>query len=170
MIIAGIDPGFTGAIAFLDIANLNGFEGVWRITSAAIATADMPTLSVGNKKKSREELDLRTIVSLLRPCSYAFLEKAQPMPGQGISSTSRYMASWGMLQGVLATLAVPYTLVHPVVWKSEMMAGMPKEKSASILRVSQLFPEVELPRKKDHGKADAILIACWGLKQLINVK
>ena len=47
-----------------------------------------------------------------------------------------------------------------------MMHDMPKEKEASIMRVGQLYPDLVLGRKKDHGIADAILIA----KYLIGVK
>ena len=39
------------------------------------------------------------------------------------------------------------------------MPDMGKDKGASIQKVSQLYPELSLTRVKDHGIADAILIA-----------
>ena len=63
-------------------------------------------------------------------------------------------------------LSVEYQLIHPKTWKKELMHDMPKEKEASIMRVGQLYPDLVLGRKKDHGIADAILIA----KYLMSVK
>jgi crossover junction endodeoxyribonuclease RuvC len=94
------------------------------------------------------------------------IEKAQTMPNQGISSSGRYMASYGFLRGLCVGLSVEYQLIHPKTWKKELMHDMPKEKEASIMRVGQLYPDLVLGRKKDHGIADAILIA----KYLMSVK
>ncbi len=43
---------------------------------------------------------------------------------------------------------------------------MQKGKEASIYRVKQLYPNMDFPGKKDHGKADDILIALYGLNEL----
>jgi len=54
--------------------------------------------------------------------------------------------------------------VVPVRWKKSMMPDATKEKDASILRVKQLYPQEahQFKRKKDHGRADALLIAAYG--------
>jgi crossover junction endodeoxyribonuclease RuvC len=74
------------------------------------------------------------------------------------------MASYGFLRGVCAGLKIEYQLIHPKTWKKVMMFDMPKEKEASIMRVGQLYPDLVLGRKKDHGIADAILIAKYLLE------
>ena len=141
----GIDVGFSGAIAILDKAG------------EIIYTTDMPIITVG-KKRELNEPQIRNILEMHRPLSVG-IEKAQTMPGQGISSSGRYMASYGLLRGICVGLKVKYQLIHPKTWKKAMMPDMPKEKEASIMRVGQLYPDLVLGRKKDHGIADAILIA-----------
>ena len=49
-----------------------------------------------------------------------------------------------------------------------MMPDMGKEKGASIQKVSQLHPELTLTRVKDHGIADAVLIARYLRKNILN--
>lgn len=150
MIVAGIDPGFSGAICVLD-----------REKTSPLFLGDMPVLQVGDKR----ELDAGRVKTILQtyPPEHVYIEKAQSMPGQGVSSTGRYMASWGMIVGVCVGLGIKYTLVPPQTWKKAMMQGMAKEKDASIARAKQLYPGVEFLRKKDHGLAEALLIAEYGL-------
>ena len=152
----GIDPGFTGAIAVLDDK------------AQIIELYDIPTISVGKAKKELDGPEIAKILAnaeLYSKC-HVFIEKCQSMPGQGIASTGRYMAGYGRLIGICEGLSLPYTLVRSPVWKKEMMPDMPKDKGQSIVRVKQLYPDIDLPRKKDHGLADACLIARYGWKTL----
>jgi crossover junction endodeoxyribonuclease RuvC len=151
MVIVGIDPGFSGAVAIKDGEN-------------PPILLDMPILKDG-KHQEIDEVWLRKILAEY-DADHVFLEKSQAMPGQGISSTARYMMSFGQVRGLCAGMKIPYTLVHPRTWKKAMMPDMPKEKQASIVRALQLFPDIELPRKKDHGKADALLLCVFGIRQL----
>jgi len=66
----------------------------------------------------------------------------------------------GIWLGVMAALRMPYTPVRPVVWKKAFSLG--KDKEASRLRAQQLFPAADLRRKKDHGRAEALLLAWYG--------
>jgi crossover junction endodeoxyribonuclease RuvC len=143
----GIDPGFSGALAVLD-DDLN-LEFVM----------DMPIIMVG-KKRELDESKLSTIFSRwrLRPMTIG-IEKSQTMPNQGIVSSGRYMASYGFLRGLCVGNGLPYHLIRPQSWKKAMMPDMGKDKGASIQKVTQLYPELRLTRVKDHGIADAILIA-----------
>ena len=147
MYIMGIDPGFSGALAVLD-DDLN-LEFVM----------DMPIIMVG-KKRELDESKLSTIFSRwrLRPMTIG-IEKSQTMPNQGIVSSGRYMASYGFLRGLCMGNGLPYHLIRPQSWKKAMMPDMGKDKGASIQKVTQLYPELRLTRVKDHGIADAILIA-----------
>ena len=141
----GIDVGFSGAIAVLDK------------DGKIVIDIDMPIIQVG-KKRELNEPNIHFILQGFQPLIVG-IEKAQVMPGQGISSSGRYMASYGFLRGLCVGLGLEYQLIHPRTWKKKMMPDMPKEKEASIMRVGQLYPDVVLKRKKDHGIADAILIA-----------
>ncbi len=137
----GVDPGFSGALACLH--NLD------------IEAVDMPII-----KAAKNELDSVAVAFFLKTHEpgLVVIEKAQSMPGQGISSTGRYMESYGRIRGLCEGMGIPYVLVHPRTWKKVVMSDMGKEKGESIVKVKQLYPSVSLPRKKDHGKADAILL------------
>ncbi len=150
MPVVGIDPGFSGAIAMLDDSG-----GICELI-------DMPIWKVG-KKNELNEVALNDFFAQ-HEIDHVYIEKAQSMPGQGVSSTFRYAASWGMLRGICVGRGIPYTLVHPKTWKKELMRDMQKAKEASIVRVGQLFPSLKLTRKKDHNKADAVLICLYGLR------
>lgn len=146
--IFGVDVGFSGAIAIISVID------------GPLHVIDMPVI-----KSDRNELNTKEIKELFLtyPDAHVYIEKAQAMPKQGCVSMFRYGEGFGIIKGILAGLGIPYTLVTPQEWKKEMMSGMSKEKGASILRVNQLFPEIDIGnRKKDHGKADAILIAEYG--------
>jgi len=145
----GIDPGFSGALAVLD-ENLQ-----------VIHYQDMPVIHVA-KKRELNEPELRNIFQRFSP-HYTNLtvgiEKSQTMPNQGVVSSGRYMASYGFLRGLCVGMGLPYILIRPPSWKKVMLADMPKEKGSSIQKVGQLYPDIKLTRKKDHGISDAILIA-----------
>ena len=72
--------------------------------------------------------------------------------------------SYGIVIGVLAALSIPMVLVSPQTWKAN--AGIRgKDKDYARTLAQQLYPGAELGRKKDIGRADAILIARFGDKQ-----
>lgn len=150
-VFAGIDPGFSGAIALLSI------EG------KVVAAHDMPVLKVG-KKNVLNEGQIKRILSSY-PLQHVFIEKAGVMPKQGAVSGSRYVGSYEFVRGLCLGLGIPCTPVTPQAWKKKMMAGTAKEKEASIWVVNQIHPHLELTRKKDHGKADACLIAEYGRRE-----
>jgi len=151
MMIAGIDTGLGGAIAIMG-------EDM-----AVHETIDMPSIN--------KEVDGQALKKFFKECLVddVVIEKAQSMPGQGVVSVGSYMAGYGYLKGLCAGLEIPYTLIHPATWKKVMLGGMPKEKelrkrkAQSLIKVRQLYPGLDLPRVKDHNKADAILIARWYL-------
>ena len=158
--IAGIDVGFTGAIAF--------YHHHPDRRRVAMEVYDMPVIKIKKGKKTSQEIDepaLRKIFAAHK-LVHVFIEKAQTMPNQGISSAGRYLCGFGILRGICVGMQIPYTLVPPQRWKKIMMPGMPKDKGQSIVRVKQLFPLQDLPLKNDHGKSDAILIACYGAKEM----
>ena len=145
----GIDPGFSGALAVLN-DNLD-----------IIHYQDMHIIQVAGKRELNEP-EIRDIFNKFSP-HYTKLtvgiEKSQTMPNQGVVSSGRYMASYGFLRGLCVGMGLPYILIRPPSWKKAMLSDMPKEKGSSIQKVGQLYPHINLTRKKDHGISDAILIA-----------
>jgi hypothetical protein len=160
MYILGIDNGFTGAIAAVDVD-----------TKRPVWIKDMPILKVGDK----DQIDTDAVGDLLAGSVHVFIEKAQTMPAflkdkagniikvmQGASSSGRYMQASGIIMGACGALHIPRTLIAPVTWKKKMMPDMGKEKEASVWKCNQIFPGM-FKFKKDHNKADALLLALYGL-------
>jgi crossover junction endodeoxyribonuclease RuvC len=146
----GIDPGLDGAIAVM--------------SDGGITFVDTPTVSNGKKR----EMDLYAIARLLKglTCSQdamVAIEAVHSMPGQGVASTFSFGKGFGAWLGVLAALNVPHQAVAPQTWKKVMLADGGKEKDASRVKAMQLYPQIadQLSRKKDHGRADALLMAAW---------
>jgi crossover junction endodeoxyribonuclease RuvC len=153
--LVGIDPGLCGAVAVVHADN-------------AVEVHDTPTLTVRTSRGVRQVYDVPGMVALLTPYDgaplHVVIEEAQAMPGQGVRSTFSTGVGWGVWLGILGALALPYTSVRPTVWKRAMgLAGKDKEQARA--RAIQLFPGADLRRKKDHGRAEALLLAWWGFHQ-----
>lgn len=149
----GIDPGLTGAVVTL----LDGVAG---------PMIDMPTQRVGDW----DEIDARALALFIReqraahPGAYvsACIEKVGAMPGDGGTSAFRFGETSGAIKAVLSVLGIPCTRAIPAVWKRQF-ALIGKEKDAARQLAIQRFPEAAhmLTRKKDNGRADALLIALY---------
>lgn len=142
----GIDPGLNGAIAFLD---QNGEH-----------IEDLPTMGDGKHR----EIDCRNLFLLLEPHQGepVTLERVASMPGQGVASMFKFGRVVGSIEGVLAACGCPVRYVTPQTWKK--CFSLPREKDAARMRAIQLFPSLApvLSRKKDDGRAEALLIALYG--------
>ena len=155
MNIIGIDPGKSGAVALLchDVAH------VWDTPVAQDEKKTRYLLS-SMRNKLTVRIDGHTRVM-------AFLEQAHAMKGQGVTSMFAFGEGYGIWQGLLAGLQIPFEIVTPQAWKKEMMAGRPKGKSAARIRAQELFPELEpeLRLVKHDGRADSLLIAEYGRRK-----
>jgi crossover junction endodeoxyribonuclease RuvC len=150
--ILGIDPGQTGAIAFMDRGKV-------------VAMVDMPTM--GRTYGKGQQVDPYELASLMIEHGgvhgTAVMEQVGAMPGQGSVSMLNFGESIGIVKGVLGALQIPVRFVTPQRWKKA--AGLiGKDKDAARTLAIQLHPEIagELTRKRDIGRADAICIAHFG--------
>lgn len=151
--IIGIDCGLNGAIAVLDDGQL-------------VSVHDMPTLTVDINKKSKRQVSpnlLAILIESIKPDS-AIVERPAARPGQGVTAMFGFGRSLGVVEGVLAGFSVPVTYVAPATWTKSM--GKTAGKDASRLRAVELFPSMAdyFKRVKDDGRAEATLIAMWGIK------
>jgi crossover junction endodeoxyribonuclease RuvC len=125
-------------------------------------------MAPGRGGKTKRELDAHALARLIgdRRPGHAFVELVGAMPGQGVSSVFAFGKSFGVVIGVLAALDVPFTFVAPVVWKRAF--GVPAAKDGARARASQLMPAAahHWTRVRDDGRAEAALIAYYGLRQL----
>lgn len=140
--ILGVDPGINGAIAFYFTSHPD-----------TVAAEVMPTAD-----NMVDAATLSRRIEQIRP-DIAVVEMVGAMPGQGVSSMFRFGQAFGIAIGVIAAMKVPVEFVAPARWKKHYRLGADKEEARS--RALQLWPaRAELfERKKDHGKAEAALIA-----------
>jgi crossover junction endodeoxyribonuclease RuvC len=155
-VVCGIDPGAHGAVAFVD---RNG---------ALLSVHDMPTceVRVGAKTKTRIAPAALSEIIGRGPSAPAFVERVSAMPGQGVSSCFAFGYAAGLVEGILATLGFPVTFVTPQSWKKSL--GVTADKGSSRQRAMQLFPSHAglFARVKDDGRAEAALIALYGLRSM----
>lgn len=175
----GIDPGSTGAFAF--------------VFGKHACTVDMPTVSVTrNKTKNskRNVLDAPTIVRLFDALKArgddfrVMAEHAVPTvvgrgPAKGAKGsvtgakgsatgrfsarnqvyvafyTAQFSAPWELF---CAARGMAFAHIAPSAWKKRLKLST-KDKSASIRLAQQLFPGVINGAKADHNRAEALLLA-----------
>lgn len=151
----GIDPGQSGAIVILP----DGRDPVF---------IDMPTSA---RKAGGQMVDGATLAAGIRDAlrehsgAYvmAIIEQVGAMPNQGSSSGFRFGQSDGIVRGVIGALGIPLIEVAPAKWKRHFgLIGTDKDCARTL--AIQRFPgsAQSLSRKKDIGRADALLIAAWG--------
>jgi crossover junction endodeoxyribonuclease RuvC len=157
MIIAGLDPGLSGAIALLDAR-----------TGAVLDVLDMPVHELARGGKTKREIDVYRLVGMLGRdrIGHAFVELVGAMPGQGVSGVFAFGKGFGIALGVIAALGIPMTLVPPRRWKAALQ--VPAAKDGARARASQLMPAAahHWPLVKHDGRAEAALIALYGLRSL----
>lgn len=148
--LVGIDPGLAGALVFIDLQG------------AIVEVEDMPVIG-------KKDVNAHMIANLVRgygPVTTAVVEKAQSMPGQGVSSVFNYGTGYGKILGVLAALEIPIVSITPSVWKKPWHLGT--DKSLSRRRATDRWPEWadSFKRAKDDGRAEAaLMVAGWLLTQ-----
>jgi crossover junction endodeoxyribonuclease RuvC len=150
MKILGVDPGIRGGLAVIVIN-----DGA---ASQLVDAIDIPVTGVGAKERV-DVLAIRCWILGHQP-QHAFIERAQALPKQGASSGFKYGRATGAIEAVLACCEIPMTIVEPAVWKKfHQLRGGDKESGRQ--RALQLFPAAHalFARKKDHGRAEAALIA-----------
>jgi crossover junction endodeoxyribonuclease RuvC len=152
--IIGIDPGLSGALALLEVANGD---------TTLVDIIDTPTAGSG-AKQAVDVIALQEWLQRHGP-RHAYLERAQAMPKQGASSGFKYGRVVGALEAVLAVSAIAITMVEPSKWKRHFhLQGADKEGARGL--VIRQFPGQHhfFARKKDHGRAEAVLIGLYGVR------
>jgi crossover junction endodeoxyribonuclease RuvC len=154
--VAAADPGLSGGIALLTESGL---------------TIE-PMFVVGN------EIDiggLRTWFAVHRDeIEIVLLERAQPMPKQGISSAFNYGRGFGRLEAAILCQGIPVEYVQPRQWAKVIHAGLPSDlgtKEKSALAAANLFPSydfraTERSKTPHMGMVEAALLAEYGRRKL----
>ena len=151
MIVVGIDPGLSGAIAILE-------------NNKVLNIFDMPVMAEG--KKNKRQLNSAQLVSIIKNNTKpdveiaVVVEQVNAMPGQGVTSMFNFGQTFGAIKGVCAALELPIFFVRPSKWKKHFEL-INSSKDSSRTKVIEMYPKLsnQLTKKKDVNKSDAILIA-----------
>lgn len=151
MRVIGIDPGVEGAAAL--------------IADAGVAVFDLPVAQYGATKQISGPL-LTALLVMLEP-DQVVIEDNRASPQSRTSGKTNYSMglSMGVCIGVVGALGIPLDRLSPRTWQRVMgMATVPaaERKEAARQRAIELWPNLAtegLTRKKDHNRAEALLIA-----------
>jgi len=151
MLIVGIDPGGCGALAFVQ-------DGV------LLAVHDMPVDEVKVNSSTRKRVSAARFARLLQSegINHVYVERVGAMPREGAAGAFAFGVACGILEGGIAALGIPYTLITPQEWKKGMRC--PADKGAARKRAGELFPAASalFARVKDDGRAEAAMVALYG--------
>lgn len=157
-VVLGVDPGLSGALAFLDPATRD------------LTTFAMPVEHRSNGKSYVDAPALARMIESAR-IDEAWVEDVYSSPQMGVVSAFSFGEGKGTLIGVLAACGVPVRLVSPSVWKAKLGLSLPKglpKKEAKRLGKAKakamaraLFPRAG-KNLSNEGKCEAALIAQYG--------
>lgn len=145
MIVAAVDPGVAGAVAFLDTHTGRAWGEILDTTDGA---------SLAEILRAQEPGVVGIEVPVGRP----------PHTG-GYAQISRQWRAIGCAEGSVLALGLPLVRVQPKAWQRLAFAGRTKpktyaERKRHALRLArERWPGAHLDRVKDSGLADALWIA-----------
>ncbi|CAJ5914419.1 Uncharacterised protein [Burkholderia pseudomallei] len=166
MIFVGIDPGIHGAIATLTSSNFS-------------YVVDMPIRPSSLGGKVRNEVDPIALRDELRCLVTAdekgvvVMEELNAFIGGGRLGSTATMASLAATKAVVRTVCelvgLPITHVSPKTWQAfyGISAKCGESTKKQSLRIARgLFGGDLCPLEKHDGRADALLIARWAVRNL----
>lgn len=171
MVVVGIDPGLSGACAFI------GVQG-----SAWIG--DLPTLALDGGGMVKRRIDGRAFALMVRdrcPAGepvFVACEAVHAMAGKNnaLQTQAALVGVLRAIEAVLDVLRLKAAMVHPQTWQAfyglrgkkaePKTAGKP---AASLQTARALYPDAAamLALAKHHNRAEALLIAHYARERLI---
>lgn len=159
-LILAIDPGLTGAYALLER------DGTIVMLGDLPVIADMKTKWIDGDILTGQWID-----ALGERDVTGVIERVHPMPDSGSQGGFSQGMTLGSLLVCLQMVQARIEFVAPQSWKRDLgllsRPGMTDtaRKRMSIDKARLLFPRAPLDRQKDHGRAEALLIAHWYLQR-----
>ena len=148
MNIVGIDPGLTGAIAYVTDNHAN--------------VIDMPTIKGHHGARMVDCALISEIMTTQWEYDFCIIEKPQWRHGNSAKSAMTTFFNYGRLTACFES----WGEIDASVWKKQL--GLSQDKQESLDMARELFPHLAslLERVKDHGRAEALLIAHWFKRDL----
>lgn len=156
MIIAGIDPGKSGALAIT-------------FPDGAVLLFDVPIVKAGGKDRpawTEWGQKWSTALEFSAP-NMIVIELVSAMPGQGVTSMFTFGRTLGFVHALAVEVGCPIHFVTPGIWKGKL-GLLNSGKGASREKARTFYPRAShaFERVKDDGRAEATLIAHYGRKYL----
>ena len=159
MIVIAVDPGITGAFA------------VYQSENDSINAYDIPIHYQVINKKKRKVLDYPRLAEHFRHLivydheAFLVVERMHAFPWDTPMTAFKLAEIYGAFKGMAFMQDLKVIDVDPLIWKDWMgLKGKTKEDSLELAR--SYFPDVPMPFKKDHNRAEALLILKYGLEGL----
>ena len=153
--ILGFDPGIDGAFAILSP------------DGDLIDVHDLPTLPDGPAGRRRVNPALLVDQLAKTHASHAYVELVNSRPTDGHVAAFSFGVTRGLLEGCLAALGIPVTMIAPPVWKRLVGLAPGKENAKALSRseACRRWPASAglFARVRDNGRSDAALIGLAGL-------
>lgn len=174
--ILGIDPGKDGAVTLIHENGKVEIIGV------------VPKIG---KEFDTNEFNL-FIDAWKNDIKHAYIELVHAIFGSAAGATFTFGKVCGLIEGIIVAHKIPYTLIQPKKWQSEMFEGIPEQrkpskmnkngklikgkldtKVMSELACKRLFPDYDFRRSKrckniHDGMTDSALIAEYGRRKLFS--
>ncbi len=154
VIVAGIDPGKSGALVILT-------------SDAAGYVRRVPMVKLPKETPAWSEWATTWGAALAFGIDAVVIEQVAARPDQGTVSMFNFGRTLGFAHALAAAAGAPIHFVTPAVWKGKF--GLLKaDKSASREKARTLLPllKEDFRRVKDDGVAEAALLALYGRKYL----
>lgn len=159
-LILSVDPGLTGAYALLER------DGTIIEVDDLPVIADLKTKWIDGFTLTERWLDLIDNHDVT-----GVIERVHPMPDSGSQGGFSQGMTLAACLVSLQMIEARIEFVAPQSWKRDLgLLSKPgttdtARKRASIDKARLLFPHAPLDRQKDHGRAEALLIAHWYLQR-----
>lgn len=151
--ILGIDPGMGGALV--------------SISETEKIVYDMPTFEITKNGGKRRMIDIQKLMHIIKSdkATHVFIERVNAQPQNGVAAAFTFGFGCGVIEACVTAAGIPFTYVTPQSWKKAM--SCPADKDGARMRASQLLPDMShnWDLKKHDGRAEAALIALYGLGQ-----
>lgn len=163
----GIDPGVKGCISIVDETG-KFIESFFLLKNAKNVDAVEISNALLNLSKYEDNC-------------HVIIENIHAIFGSSAKGTFNFGFIAGLIEGVIATIGLPYTKVNPKIWQKEMFRGVNvitkpsttgktqviDTKKMSFLASHRIFPTVDLRRtnkckNEDDNFSDSLLMAEYG--------
>lgn len=151
--IVGIDPGKEGGIA---VVENNYMLDVWKMPETP---ADVYYVL---KQISERRVDDREPVLFKVFLELVGASRGRDGRKQGVASTAKFMHGYGVIEGILTAMRLPFEKVAPGVWQRSLNCLTGGKKAISKQKAQQTYPYTTFT----NATADAALIAHYGMLKL----